>query len=276
MTPRAVCVGDNCIDYYLPPIERRFVGGNAVNVAVHLQRGGVPTSYVGVVGDDEAGQFILDRLRAEALDVSHIRVMKGPTGTTEIKVTNEGDRAFICEDMGVQNELVLDEETLDFIARHDLVHNTLLGRTERYLVTFKQQELLVSFDYSERYTERLLDETIGQVDIAFFSTPGWSEGQVQALACQMYEQGPHLVVVTRGQAGSLAYNGVRFYTQPAILPANLVDTLGAGDTFIGRFLAAHLHGRPLPDCLREATEVAAQTCTHLGAWHGAQFGKQKT
>jgi fructoselysine 6-kinase len=52
---RIATVGDNCIDRYLPPVDRSLVGGNAVNVAVNLRRAGHPAAYFGAVGDDEDG-----------------------------------------------------------------------------------------------------------------------------------------------------------------------------------------------------------------------------
>lgn len=63
MAVRAVCAGDNCIDRYLPPFNRSFVGGNAVNVAVYLQKHGIPAAYIGVVGDDADGRRTLDALK---------------------------------------------------------------------------------------------------------------------------------------------------------------------------------------------------------------------
>ena len=50
-------VGDNCIDRYLPPIALATVGGNAVNVAVHLRRLGRRTAYFGAVGEDREGRW---------------------------------------------------------------------------------------------------------------------------------------------------------------------------------------------------------------------------
>lgn len=265
MTLEAVCVGDNCIDHYLPPIDRRFVGGNAVNVAVHLRRSGISTSYVGAVGHDEDGDMVLEWLRAEGVDVSRVRVLHGPTGITEVRVAECGDRIFVREDMGVQKDFALDDELVSFAREHDLVHNTILGGTVPYLARFKRERGLISFDYSDRYDSSLLDATLAHIDIAFFSPTHCNSGEVENLAAWVHGHGPRLVVITRGRAGSLVFDGEQFYTQSA-LQVDVVDTLGAGDAFIGRFLAGYVSGQPLSDCLGQATEEAAQTCTHLGAW----------
>jgi fructoselysine 6-kinase len=154
---------------------------------------------------------------------------------------------------------------MSFVVERDLVHNTILGGTIPYLARFKQARGLISFDYSDRYDTELLEATLAYIDIAFFSLAHSNGEEVKDFASRVYEQGPRLVVLTRGSAGSLVFDGEQFYAQPA-LQVEVVDTLGAGDAFIGRFLASYMSGQPLMDCLGQATEAAAQTCTHLGAW----------
>ena len=264
MTTVAVCVGDNCIDRYLPPIGRDFVGGNALNVAVHLQQAEILAAYVGVVGDDAEGRFISEGLRRSGVDTSHLEVLSGKTGVTEIRLTSNNDREFVSEDMGVQNQFKLDSATLSFIARHKLVHNTLAGGTESYLATFRDAGLTVSFDYGEQTGSPLVDRTISLVDLAFFSWPRRSVAEAEAFVRQIAKRGPHLVIVTLGELGSLAWEDQAYY-QPS-LPTHLLDTLGAGDTFIGIFLAGWLKGKSRPEALYDAALAAAHTCTHWGAW----------
>ena len=264
LTTLAVSVGDNCVDHYLPPIERRFVGGNALNVAVHMQRSGLPAAYVGAVGNDEKGTFMLNGLQNLGVDISHVQVIPGQTSQTDIRLTPEGDRIFVHETIGPVKTLELSDPTKQFIYQHKLVHNTWLGGTEKYLPEFKKAAMLVSLDYGERYPAKFLDETVSYIDIAFLSLPEEESSQAPGLAQQVASRGPRLVVVTMGREGSLAFDG-HFYKQPAI-PIQVLDTLGAGDTFIGVFLANWLKSNSLARCLQEAAQAAARTCTHYGAW----------
>ena len=262
----AVCIGDNCIDNYLPPIDRKFIGGNALNVAVHLQQGGIPTAYVGFVGDDMEGKIILDGLKSKGIDVSHVQVLTGRTAQSYIRLSSEGDREFVHEDLGEKESFSIDELTLRFILRHRLVHNTWLGGSESYLPQLKEtSDLVVSFDYGERCPPEFIEETISYVDIAFFSLPEFRAEEASKLAHHMRTRGPRLVVVTMGKKGSLAYDGEHEYLQHAF-PVQVVDTLGAGDAYIGTFLASWLKGESIPEGMERAAKVAAHTCTHLGAW----------
>jgi len=52
MRVRITAIGDNCVDEYVEPVGRRFAGGNAFNVAVQVARLGLPSEYMGAVGDD--------------------------------------------------------------------------------------------------------------------------------------------------------------------------------------------------------------------------------
>lgn len=262
---RAVSVGDNCIDHYLPPVERTFVGGNAVNVAVAMRRLGIESAYAGAVGSDEEGRRVLDALRAEGIDVSQVRVMEGKTAVTDISL-RDGDRVIVDERMGVMEAFHPDEALLASLSSYDLVHNTLLGQTADDLRGFKKRGLATSFDFSDRSDEALLHQTLPYVDIAFLSLPGTSRDDAEAFAMRVAAAGPRVVVVTMGPNGSLAYDGLRCFVQAALPVEPLVDTLGAGDALTGAFLATWLEGGSLPECLYQGALLAAQTCTHLGAW----------
>lgn len=265
MKTLAVSVGDNCIDHYLPQSNKDFSGGNAVNVAVHLQRAGCPTAYIGAVGNDADGAKLIKDLRRENVDVSRVKVLPGNTACTQVQLSPSGDRRFVSEDFGPKDLFSLDEDDITFILQHRLVHNTWQGGTEKYLSFFKQSpNLLISQDYGERYSQDFVDQTIPFVDIAFFSLPENSSASIKDIAYGIKQRGPKLVVVTQGILGSLAYDG-NFYHQPAF-SVEVVDTLGAGDSYTGTFLAHWLSGESIPASMEKAARIASQVCTRYGGW----------
>jgi fructoselysine 6-kinase len=266
MNITAVAVGDNCVDHYLPPIDHNFSGGNAVNVSVHLQRAGCPTAYIGAIGNDEDGKIILQDLTREGVDTTHVKIYSDyPTACTHIRLNDVNERQFVYEDLGPKEVFALDESDFTFIQQHHLVHNTWQGGTEKYLPRFKQAiDMLISQDYGERYTPDFIERTLAYVDIAFFSLPEDASQDIRELAQQMKARGPRLVVVTQGLKGSIALNG-DFYFQPAY-PVKVVDTLGAGDAFIGAFLANWLDNKGIAQSMKVAAKIASQTCSHFGGW----------
>jgi fructoselysine 6-kinase len=166
--------------------------------------------------------------------------------------------------------LSLDPQTINFIMTHRLIHTSQLGGAEQYLAQFRHsQNSLVSMDYGERSATDFITRTIGFVDLAFFSLPEELAHQAQEKASQLFNMGPRLVVITLGREGSLAFDGEVFHQ--AAIPVEVVDTLGAGDRYIGVFLASWLQQKPIPECMRMAAQAAALTCTHYGAWLQPNF-----
>ena len=266
----AVSVGDNCVDYYLPPIDRRYIGGNAVNVAVYLRRAGVRSAYVGVVGDDLEGKLTLQKLAEAGVDVSQVVIAPGQTATTHILLPATGERQFVYEDFGPRPTQQLDELAIKFISQHQLVHNTMSGGTEPFLPIFREiPGLVISIDYGERSHPDFINRSLPFADLAFFSVDPENRQRAEELAFEKFSTGRRLVVVTLGTGGSLAFDG-KLYFQPAI-PVDVVDTLGAGDAYIGTFLAFWLRGYDIPSCMKEASLQAAETCTHLGGWSQTEY-----
>ena len=81
---------------------------------------------------------------------------------------------------------------------------------------------------------------------------------------KFHSQGLKIVICTEGSSGSYLYDG-EFYHQP-IVEAEIVDTLGAGDGFIARFLVEYLKQTNTQESLQRAAESAAEVCKYNGAF----------
>lgn len=261
----AVSVGDNCVDHYLAPINQNFAGGNALNVAIAMQNAGCPTAYLGFVGNDSNGRFILKQLKRFGVNHSRVKILAGNTACTQVNISPNGDRQFIHEDLGPKEAFKLTEEDIQFINQHRLIHTTFLGGTEDYLpIFYENPSLVVSMDFGERSSKAFIEKCLPFVDLAFFSLPEDADMSMETLAQNMYHRGMKMVVITQGRLGSLVFDG-SIYKQPAVT-VKVIDTLGAGDAYIGTFLASWLSGKPIPDCMSTASQIAGQTCTHLGGF----------
>ena len=74
-----------------------------------------------------------------------------------------------------------------------------------------------------------------------------------------------IAVVTFGEDGSLAWDGERFYVG-GIEKAEVVNTVGAGDSFIAGFLYGILNGKSVDECLKKVAEVAASVVQVFEPW----------
>ncbi|MHC2351965.1 sugar/nucleoside kinase (ribokinase family) [Sinorhizobium meliloti] len=108
------------------------------------------------------------------------------------------------------------------------------------------------------------DLEVDGLSIAFGSA-GEDETSAERLTGEFLARGARLAVVTRGALGSLASDGAEV-ASAGIRAVEVVDTTGAGDSFIAGFIAARLEGRALAACLEAGRDLAADTCTHVGGF----------
>ena len=260
---RIACIGDNCVDCYDETGER-YPGGNPVNVSVYFRRLGTQSSYIGAVGNDENGRMIIDSLRGKNVDVSHVKKQKKKTAITHVQRIN-GERVFGDSDPGVTAELMLTEEDIAFITEHDMVVTGLWGYTEPYLPLLKDRGIPIAYDASDHPFLPHGQEGMKYADYVFFSDDVSDEDQLRKQMQDITAMGPELVVAMRGSLGSLALAGER-YESFGTVNCDLVDTMGAGDSYIAGFLNAWLEGADLTECMRKGSENAAVTIAYKGAW----------
>ena len=260
---RIGCVGDNCVDHYRQTGEDHF-GGNPVNVAVYTRRLGGNASYVGAVGTDSRGAAMLEALRGRGVDVSHVHVEPGSTAVTYVEHIN-GDRVFGDYDEGVMTHFALTEEDVAFLGDHELVVSGLWGHAEAYLSRIRQHGAVTAFDCSDRPEDPAAQTALPGTDIVFFSDDGSDDEALRQRLRQLTAAGPRIAVATRGSRGSMAYDGQRFYEQ-GIVPCRVVDTMGAGDSFIAGFLHGYLEGLDIPACMTAGAQCSAVTLAYEGAW----------
>jgi fructoselysine 6-kinase len=261
VTGRLVAVGDNVVDRYQDRAVM-YPGGNAVNVAVHARRCGVDSAYLGAVGTDAAGRAVLRALEQEGVDTSLTRVVNGPNAYATVRVV-EGNRVFGSSDVGV-SRFRLSASDLDALRAFDVVHSGECSMVEDQLSDLADVARLLSFDFSERPWD-YIEKHARHADVAIRSMPATHVTTALAQARRLADLGPRIVAVTLGPGGAVVLHGDRWVHAPAP-PADVVDTLGAGDAFIARLLVGLVADTPLDELVRRATEYASASCTSFGAF----------
>ncbi len=261
-----VCVGDNVADYYHKK-DKYYVGGSAYNVSVLSNRLGLETAYIGTFGTDENGQYLVDFLKKEEVDISHISIKEGINAFSEVKEI-KGKSEIIKVDKGVYKSFSLSKKDLDYIANFDLLHTTLYSYTEKYLPFFKESGLKVSFDFSFSREKNYIEKNIPYIDIAFFSAEGEDIDKLKKEMAKIYKLGVTYVIFTLGNEGVLAlYDDEYFYQK--VKEVEVIDSLGAGDAFISKFLTEIINKekknkKEVKKILTKSVNFAAKNCTHYG------------
>jgi len=255
-------VGDNCIDRFMPPVGLSLVGGNAVNVGVQLGRLGHRVAYFGAVGKDPAGSRMLACFQDNGLVTDHVRVLDGITAYTDIDVDETGDRFMTFEDFGVCRGYRPTDDDMRVLVRMRHVHIGWLDDGGALRRTLLASGVSVSQDVSVNADPA--DLGVEGLDVAFASA-GADRDRAEALLGTLLAQGARLAVVTCGSLGSMASDGTR-RAEIGIRPVEVVDTTGAGDSFIAGFLSGRAAGLNLLGCLAAGRDVAARTCGHVGGF----------
>ncbi|WP_068539339.1 fructoselysine 6-kinase [Olegusella massiliensis] len=262
---RTACIGDNCIDDY-PALGRKYPTGNAVDTAVNLQKLGMPTSIISTTGSDANGQWMIETLAKEGLDISHLKKGSGATAITYMELIGK-ERVHGEYQEGVLKDIVFDDEDVRFAAEHDLVHSAFWGHAESVLPAIHDTGTLVSFDYADRLNDPLVEQTASCVDIGFFSFHEGKKNFDSSYLRERLAHGMKVAVATFGEEGSIVAIDDKLYDY-GIKKATVVNTIGAGDSFISGFLYAYLMGEEPIKCLEKGAEVAAQVVGVFEPWVG--------
>jgi fructoselysine 6-kinase len=257
---KIVAMGDNVVDCYLSR-DTMFPGGNCLNVSMFIRKFGGQSAYLGAIGLDPAGDAIFRALTQEGVDTSHLRRLDGSTAYCIIGHRN-ADRVFVTFDLGV-SMFEPSEGDFDFIAGHDAVQIGQSSGLDAYLPRIAGL-LPLSYDFSNTYDEARIERIAPFCYLASISARDDSRAHALDLMRNVLEKGAQWCLVTRGSQGALLGHGEEIFEVPAA-KADLVDTLGAGDTFIARTLFGLVKGEAPDALLSAAASEAALTCSYFGA-----------
>src|SRR4030043_1513710 len=247
-------------------------GGQVATAMVALSRWGVKTKYIGKVGEDEMGQFSLNSLRQEGVDVSSgtidpnatnqfaMIIVDGSTGDRTI-LWNRDEQLMYCE-----GELGKGEVCFGKLLRMDghAVHAAL--QCARWA---KGEGIPTVVDLDK--VEPLTSELIKEIDFIITSSrfpmlyTGISDQKKALFELQKHTSG--FLCTTLGHEGVIALvNGEFLHVEG--LKVDTVDTTGAGDVFHGGFIYGLLQNWELVEILWFANAVAALKCQDLGGRKG--------
>ncbi len=257
---RVISVGDNCIDYYVED-QIGYPGGNPVNVAVYMKRYGIECSYMGVVGDDDFGKIIMESIANKGVDISYLKVTHGSSAISEVKLV-EGNRIFTDYNEGVLKDFRLSLQDIEIINSYDLMVSGIWSKVENDL---DKINIPIAYDFSDQWDSDLWSIVLPHVQYVFYSDDVHDINDIKRNMENIYQKHHQVIVCTRGKYGSIAYDGCCFYNKESI-DCNVVDTMGAGDSFIAGFLVSYFQKRDLIKALEAGARNSSITIQYMGAW----------
>lgn len=275
------------------PLYAANPGGAPANLSVAAARLGARTAFIGKVGDDAFGRYLTDVLKKDGVDVSALAVdTKHPTSLAVVSIDADGERSFTFYRKSHADTMLTEEEIQDFLLRKaHMVHfgsvsltaEPARGSVLSAIRRAKSYGAVITYD--PNYRARLWEDEktaiswmrkpLPLVDILKVSeeelpllsgTDDREEGSARLAA-----QGISLVLVTLGAEGVFYRMGNQTGCVLGI-PAKVVDTNGAGDTFFGAALSklcredlGQLSSARLEAILTFANRAASLSTTRAGA-----------
>jgi fructoselysine 6-kinase len=161
------------------------------------------------------------------------------------------------------------EDDFALAATASIIHSTYCSGLEDELPELARRGR-VSFDFSDHLDDGYANDLLPFVHVAEFSAAALDDRDCAELARWAAARGAAYVLVTRSSKGAMLFDGAVSVSVSAA-PSTVIDSLGAGDSFIGRALHGLINGEPPQVLMAASASAAARTCSTWGAYgHGMQ------
>jgi len=269
-------------------------GGAPANVACAISKLGGESAFVGCVGEDPFGSFLLNTLTESGVDISFAQRSKTFTTLAFVSIASDGERDFVFS-RGADRELTYHPELsaqfngniVHFGAATALLGGPLEETYALYLQDAAKNNVFISYDPnfrgdlwkgSEAIFIKKCRPYIAKAHLCKFSLEEaqlLSGKQTLEEACEiLHALGTKIITVTLGEKGTYLSTPTLKKIIPTI-KVSPVDTTGAGDAFIGcllKILATKENplslweqGAQLEEMVSEANKAGAITTTNFGA-----------
>ena len=302
-----ICMGELLTEFVAQEVNvsledaRGFVkapGGAPANVAVALQRLGVPSAFVGKVGDDPFGRFLRDALSADGVDVRYL-VSDAQARTTSVFVAVWDDgHKDLCFFRNPGADMLLRPDEIDgrmfdearafHFGSIGFIAEPAASAQRAALELARARGLLITYDPNYRPTlwpsesraREVIQDSFKYCHLAKISQEEWEIAtgyqDLDSGIAAVLARGVELLVISRGPLGAVAAT-LDYRIELPAFPVEVVETTGAGDAFMATMIALLLPERERTGSLRRialetvraalrlATAAGALTCTKLGA-----------
>lgn len=265
--------------------EGKKIGGAPANFAYHISQFGLNSSVVSAIGDDKLGNEILENFNEKQLSYN-IQKVPYPTGTVIVELDSNGIPKYTIKEgvawdnIPFTNELEEMAKRTKAVCFGSLAQRSAVSREtiNRFIDSMPTgNDVLKIFDVNLRqdfYTKEILCNSLSKCNILkindeelvtvsrMFGYPGIDLQDKCWILLAKYNL--KMLILTCGVNGSYVFRPgeISFVETPVV---DVIDTVGAGDSFTATFVAAIIKGHSIREAHKLAVEVSAYVCTQNGA-----------
>ena len=266
----------------------KFLGGSPANSAVAMAQQKIRVGYIGKVGHDILGDYLISYMSGKGIDTSHIATHSDPNVRTGFSVAEllgpNNKRSNLYRSDVADLYISMDEMDEEYIARAKILlfsGTSLCNSPAREAVFLaieyaRRNGTLVAFDpdYRAQSWKDVRDASIyywiamQKSDIVIATReemdviekimlPGNQDDHVSADIC--LNQGVKVVVIKHGEEGSNGWTADREFHHQGLYPSRVISLQGAGDSYSGSFFSRLVENRGLAEAMKAGSASAALT-----------------
>ena len=253
-------------------------GGPAATSTVAAARLGLSAAFIGMVGDDEPGKWIVRDFEAENVSTHAMKIRKGCNSSIAYCWIEESTgKRSVAWTRGNLTEVAPEEVDLELVRNAKLLH--LDGHNPKAALTAaieaKKHNVTVCLDAGTLRDG--VRELLPYVDLLIaseaFARQYSGENDLDKAIYKLAETGASVVGITMGELGSMTLDNGKILRCPAF-KIRPVDTTGAGDVYHTGFEVRYLETHDLLECMRFGSAVSALKCLKLGGRAGIPTREQ--
>ena len=275
----AVCFGEVLWDVF--PSHKK-IGGAPLNVALRMNSLGMATTIISRVGLDQDGDEILSYINNQGVSSDGIQVGEGnKTGVVNVMINEKGNASYDImypsswDKISLTNEMIEKVSASDVFIFGSLICRDEVSRSTLYALLEKAKYKVLDANLrAPYYTMEVLNELMSKADfIKLNDEELWEISRKLESPYNSFEQNIKFIAertntkqvcVTKGAFGAVLYYNDKFYYNSGYF-IKVVDTVGAGDSFLATLTARLLKGKSPQKSLNYACAVGALVAGQEGA-----------
>ena len=276
---KAVCFGEVLWDVF--PSHKK-IGGAPLNVALRMNSLGVNTTIISRIGKDEDGDDIVSFLKDQKVSSDSIQVGEDyKTGVVNVMINEKGNASYDIMYPSSWDKITLTQEMIEkvsesdvfifgsLICRDEVSRSTLFALLDKAKYKVMDANLRAPYYTTEVLIElmskadfiKLNDEELKKISIELKSPYNSFEQNMKFIA---EKTNTKQICVTKGEFGAVLYYNDKFYYNSGYF-IKVVDTVGAGDSFLATLIVRLLKGKSPQKSLNYACAVGALVAGQEGA-----------